>query len=111
MLEAEGNCGYDAAANRYVDLVQASIIDPTKVVRIALENLGGGRPVAHGGHHDKTTRKKEVRGTRNGSANQYHISDHNLLNCDIFYASRPEVLRNLWCATSGPVALARYPSP
>jgi chaperonin GroEL len=38
MLEAQGNYGYDAAANKYVDLVEAGIIDPTKVVRIALEN-------------------------------------------------------------------------
>ena len=29
---------FDAAANRYVDLYEAGIIDPTKVVRVALEN-------------------------------------------------------------------------
>jgi chaperonin GroEL len=33
-----GNYGFDAARNEYVDLMQAGIIDPTKVVRIALEN-------------------------------------------------------------------------
>jgi chaperonin GroEL len=38
MLESKGNIGYDAAANEYVDLVKAGIVDPTKVVRIALEN-------------------------------------------------------------------------
>ncbi len=38
MLEGKGNLGFDAARNRYVDLVEAGIIDPTKVVRIALEN-------------------------------------------------------------------------
>jgi len=38
MLTSEGNLGFDAARNEYVDLVQAGIIDPTKVVRIALEN-------------------------------------------------------------------------
>ena len=32
------NYGFDAARGEYVDLVQAGIIDPTKVVRIALEN-------------------------------------------------------------------------
>jgi chaperonin GroEL len=32
------NLGLDAATGRYVDLVEAGIIDPTKVVRIALEN-------------------------------------------------------------------------
>jgi chaperonin GroEL len=38
MLEAKGNYGFDAARKAYVDLVEAGIIDPTKVVRIALEN-------------------------------------------------------------------------
>jgi chaperonin GroEL len=30
--------GFDAARKQFVDLVQAGIIDPVKVVRIALEN-------------------------------------------------------------------------
>jgi chaperonin GroEL len=38
MLEGKGNFGFDASRNAYVDLVEAGIIDPTKVVRIALEN-------------------------------------------------------------------------
>ena len=38
MLESKGNVGFDAARREYVDLVEAGIIDPTKVVRIALEN-------------------------------------------------------------------------
>jgi len=38
MLEGKGNFGFDAARKEYVDLVEAGIIDPTKVVRIALEN-------------------------------------------------------------------------
>ena len=33
-----GAHGFDAGHGRYVDLVEAGIIDPTKVVRIALEN-------------------------------------------------------------------------
>ena len=33
-----GAFGFDAASGRYVDLVEAGIIDPTKVVRLALEN-------------------------------------------------------------------------
>ena len=33
-----GNYGFDASRKEYVDLVEAGIIDPTKVVRIALEN-------------------------------------------------------------------------
>ncbi|MCW3148143.1 chaperonin GroEL [Stutzerimonas stutzeri] len=38
LLAESGNVGYDAAANRYVDMYEAGIIDPTKVMRIALEN-------------------------------------------------------------------------
>lgn len=38
MLEGTGNLGFDAARKEYVDLVETGIIDPTKVVRIALEN-------------------------------------------------------------------------
>ena len=38
MLEAEGDRGFDAARKEYVNLVESGIIDPTKVVRIALEN-------------------------------------------------------------------------
>ena len=38
MLEGEGNYGFDAARKEYVDLVEAGIIDPTKVVRVGLEN-------------------------------------------------------------------------
>jgi chaperonin GroEL len=38
MLESSGNIGFDASSKSYVDLVEAGIIDPTKVVRVALEN-------------------------------------------------------------------------
>lgn len=38
MLEGKGNFGFDAAAKTYVDLIEAGIVDPTKVVRVALEN-------------------------------------------------------------------------
>jgi chaperonin GroEL len=38
MSEGTGNYGFDAARNTYVDLVEAGIVDPAKVVRIALEN-------------------------------------------------------------------------
>jgi chaperonin GroEL len=38
MRAGSGNMGFDAARGEYVDLVEAGIIDPTKVVRIALEN-------------------------------------------------------------------------
>jgi chaperonin GroEL len=38
MRANHGNTGLDASTGVYVDLVEAGIIDPTKVVRIALEN-------------------------------------------------------------------------
>ncbi|MEQ1575508.1 MAG: TCP-1/cpn60 chaperonin family protein, partial [Vicinamibacterales bacterium] len=38
MRTGTGNFGFDAATGKYVDLVEAGIIDPTKVVRIGLEN-------------------------------------------------------------------------
>jgi chaperonin GroEL len=38
MRMGKGNMGFDAARKEYVDLVEAGIIDPTKVVRVALEN-------------------------------------------------------------------------
>lgn len=38
MRSASGNFGFDAAKGEYLDLVEAGIIDPTKVVRVALEN-------------------------------------------------------------------------
>jgi chaperonin GroEL len=38
MRTGTGAFGFDAAAREYVDLVEAGIIDPVKVVRLALEN-------------------------------------------------------------------------
>ncbi|MFW6158660.1 MAG: TCP-1/cpn60 chaperonin family protein, partial [Planctomycetota bacterium] len=38
MESADPNYGYDALADRYCDLVKAGVIDPTKVVRAALQN-------------------------------------------------------------------------
>jgi chaperonin GroEL len=38
MLGGSGDEGFDAGRKEYVDLIEAGIIDPTKVVRIALEN-------------------------------------------------------------------------
>jgi chaperonin GroEL len=37
-LTAGGNIGFDAARKTYVDLFEAGIVDPAKVVRVALEN-------------------------------------------------------------------------
>ena len=38
MLNTTGNVGFDAARKQFVDLLEAGIIDPAKVVRVALEN-------------------------------------------------------------------------
>jgi chaperonin GroEL len=38
MRTGSGAFGFDAAKGEYVDLVEAGIIDPTKVLRLALEN-------------------------------------------------------------------------
>jgi chaperonin GroEL len=38
MLAGQGSFGFDAARKEYVDLMEAGIIDPAKVVRVGLEN-------------------------------------------------------------------------
>jgi len=38
VAEGSGAFGYDAAAGEYTDLVKAGVVDPTKVVRCALQN-------------------------------------------------------------------------
>ncbi len=38
VAELEGNQGYNAALDKYQDMVKAGVIDPTKVTRTALEN-------------------------------------------------------------------------
>ena len=36
--EGQGNYGYNAATGEFVDMVEAGILDPTKVTRTALQN-------------------------------------------------------------------------
>ena len=38
VMEGEGNFGFDAAKEEYVDMIEAGIIDPAKVTRSALQN-------------------------------------------------------------------------
>ncbi len=40
VAQKPANTGYDANANKYVDMIKAGIIDPVKVVRTALSNAG-----------------------------------------------------------------------
>ena len=38
VMEGKADFGYDAKADKYVEMMKAGIIDPTKVTRVALEN-------------------------------------------------------------------------
>ena len=38
VAEGKGNFGYNAATGEYTDMIKAGILDPTKVVRCALQN-------------------------------------------------------------------------
>ncbi|WP_042688305.1 TCP-1/cpn60 chaperonin family protein, partial [Candidatus Glomeribacter gigasporarum] len=38
VIEGAGNFGYNAATGEYGDLMQAGVVDPTKVTRTALQN-------------------------------------------------------------------------
>ncbi len=38
MKNASGNEGYNVATGDYVDLIEAGVVDPTKVTRSALQN-------------------------------------------------------------------------
>ncbi len=61
MLEGKGNYGFDAGRKEFVDLVEAGIIDPTKVVRIALANAVSVASVlvADGSDNDRNSRNQE----------------------------------------------------
>jgi chaperonin GroEL len=49
----EGAIGYNAATNEYEDLIEAGVIDPTKVVRFALQNAGSVAPDADHRSHGR----------------------------------------------------------
>jgi chaperonin GroEL len=54
--------GYDAQSNEYVDLVQKGIIDPTKVVRTALQDaasVAGLLVTTEGGAAEASKKKEE----------------------------------------------------
>ncbi len=38
VVEGKGNYGFNAATNEYGDMIEAGILDPTKVTRFALQN-------------------------------------------------------------------------
>jgi chaperonin GroEL len=41
LQNSQTNFGYDALNDKYVDMVEAGIIDPTKVIRTALQDAAG----------------------------------------------------------------------
>ena len=60
MLASQGNFGFDAARKEYVDLVEAGIVDPAKVVRTAWEwGFRGQRATAYRGDDDGNSGDEE----------------------------------------------------
>ena len=59
--------GFDAARKEYVDLVEAGIIDPTKVVRVALENAVSVASLLLLTEATLTERAREEGGARRGA--------------------------------------------
>jgi chaperonin GroEL len=59
VMEKSGNYGFDAQTEEYVDMVSAGIIDPTKVVRIALQDAASVCLAAHydGGNGGRKAQK------------------------------------------------------
>jgi chaperonin GroEL len=69
MMEAAGNVGFDAARKQYVDLFEAGIVDPTKVLRVALENavsVAGVLLLTEATMTEKPDEKKDAVGTADG---------------------------------------------
>jgi chaperonin GroEL len=76
VLEGEGPYGYNVATNQYEDLVAAGVIDPTKVVRVALQNaasvaslmLTTEAMIAQRSEREKTSSGSSLQGSRGGMA-------------------------------------------
>ena len=64
--KSDANCGFDAQSGEYVDMLKAGIIDPTKVVRLALAGRGVGRGPA--GHHRGDGRREAGEEDRSADA-------------------------------------------
>ena len=79
--------GFNALTETYENLVQAGVIDPTKVVRSALQTRGVDRVAAahdRGGHHADSG-KEQGRGTAGRRHGRRHVpeefSDHRCSTC------------------------------
>ena len=79
----EYNWGFDAQTGEFKDLVKAGIIDPTKVVRTALQDAASvGRPADH--HRGDGGREAGEEGPADASGRRRRHGRHGLLS------------RNLW---------------
>ena len=69
MLSGKGNDGFDAGRKEYVDLIEAGIIDPTKVVSRRPRKCGVNcqRIVAYRGYYDGNSRGDKTAGARAGN--------------------------------------------
>ena len=64
VLEKTGNFGFDAQNEEYGDMIEKGIIDPAKVVRVALQDAASvSSPADHDRSHDR--RKAQERSTGN----------------------------------------------
>jgi chaperonin GroEL len=76
VIKGEGPYGYNVATNQYEDLVAAGVIDPTKVVRVALQNaasvaslmLTTEAMIAQRSEHESTSSGSGLQGSRGGMA-------------------------------------------
>jgi chaperonin GroEL len=72
VVENQGhNFGYDARVNRYVDMVKEGIIDPTKVVRSALQNAASVATLLLTSDALVAEMPKEEKGAKGGGGGGY----------------------------------------
>ena len=82
VLEGKGPFGFNAATETYEDLVKAGVIDPTKVVRVALQNaasisglmLTAGAMIS--GESDGSSSRKQLLPTPEKPPEREPIEDH-----------------------------------
>ena len=70
--ESKGNHGYNAATDTYEDLVAAGVIDPTKVVRTALQNAASVAGLMLTTEALIAERPKEDKGGAGGGGGHHH---------------------------------------
>ncbi|KVF75917.1 hypothetical protein WS75_14010 [Burkholderia sp. FL-7-2-10-S1-D7] len=59
MREGTGNVGYNPATGKFVDLVEAGIVDPTTVTRTALQDRSLGSSTNRRRQHSGSTVRKK----------------------------------------------------